>query len=372
MKNTKKYFGWFLLLVSSFFCSTFLFAQIQNEKGDLIMKNGEVISGDISYYYDQPTDIIFHDEKGAKNIFTPTQINEIQLNSGERFVSKTYQDKQDSQVLILQLIIESPIISLFKREENSQMYYYVSKNNSLYRLENNDVLIVKEGKNYTRQDYQYIGILGALMPDRPDLVKELRKIFLNEKDLSNLILDYNRGNVSYYWSSYVKEKRNPNWVFFGQFSNYVSYYVKPTTEASWGVIMGFQYYFSSVSRHSLKYSIDYSTYHFESSRDETISLGLRYEFDFWKSKKSSAFFMVHIADISYISSIKTRYILNNRTTETTNTIGFRPRLSPGIGFEVKPWSRIAIYAEVNRLMQLTYIPYNFSIGLKYDFGNKNW
>ncbi|MCK5838913.1 MAG: hypothetical protein KAG99_03645, partial [Bacteroidales bacterium] len=192
----KKHTTRVLLLVPFFFSSTFLFAQIQNEKGGLIMESGEVISGMISYYYDQPTIIIFHDERGAEKIFAPKQINEIQLNSGERFVSKTYQNKLVSQVLILQLIIESPMISLFKREENSKMYYYVSKNNSLYRLENNDVLVVKDGKNYTRQDYQYIGILGALMPDRPDLVKELKKIFLNEKDLSKLILDYNRGDVS--------------------------------------------------------------------------------------------------------------------------------------------------------------------------------
>jgi hypothetical protein len=139
-----------------------------------------------------------------------------------------------------------------------------------------------------------------------------------------------------------------------------------------GIVAGMQYYFSKTSRHSFKFAIDYSNYNipvlngltnqYYSYNEKDISIGCRYEYDFVRTSKFDAFLLMHILDMSYYSE----------TDPAEKGVELRPRFSPGIGFEVKPARHLALYAEMDNLLQFSCIPNSFSVGLKYDLCSSNW
>jgi len=354
------------LLLALLFFPAVVFAQIQSQEGKLILADGKALAGSVTYFYDKPAELYFFAESGAKHVYAPHQLQEIQLNNGEKFVSRNYKTNGDSASLLLKVLLESPKISLFSREENATEYFYVSKDDRLYRLENNEVYAQEGHKQYVRKDNKYIGTLSALMSDRMDLLENVRKAILQQKSLTKLIKEYNQGEETYEWKSGSKANREPNWVFFTQYSRYGFSKNFPVEARGYGNMAGFQYYFSKHSRHSFKASIDHSSFRFGEEGAQTFGLGLRYEMAFKKAEKFSAYMLVHMMDIAYVSY--------THPEEGFNENGFLPalRLSPGLGLEAKPLPRVAVYAEINNLFIIEELPKSISLGLKYDFGKTNW
>lgn len=356
----------FKLVLFLLFFPAALYAQIQSQKGLITLKSGDNLTGTVTYFYDQPNEIRFSGDQGTRQVFTADQVSEIKLNNGEKFVAKRYKTNADSASLVLKVLIESPKISLYVREENSTEYYYVSKGDVLYRLDNNNVYESQGDKKYLRKDHKYIGTLSSLMYDRIDLVQQLEKTSLRESSLTKIIREYNQGEAIYEWQGGKKAGKEPNWVFFTQYSKYGFSKNSPIEARGYGNMAGLQYYFSKHSRHSIKASMDYSSFRFGEEKAQTYGLGLRYEMAFKKAEKFSAYMLVHLMDIAYVS-----YSLPE---EGYNENGLKSalRFSPGIGFESKLLPRMAAYAEINNLLILEELPRSFSLGLKYDFGKTNW
>lgn len=354
-----------LLLFLTFFPAA-VFAQIINKPGELTLANGDVKTGFVSYFYDKPSEVIFSSEYGAKNVFQAKEIQGIKLENGERFVSKFYKTQGDSTFLVLKLIIESPKISLYVREDDATEYFYVSKDDALHRLENNKVYEKRGDKQYVRKDNQYVAILGALMADRVDIVAELDKVSLHEHSLAKVISKYNQGEATYHLLPGGKAEKESNWVLFTQYSQYGVPKEFARSARAFGNMVGLQYYFSQTSRHSLKVSADYINSVFNDESAVVYGLGLRYEWAFKKAESYTVYFQMHVAELGYVEYSNSRNRLN-RNGFTTSLM-----LSPGIGFEYKPLPRVAVYGEVNNLLQLYNIPKSFSLGLKYDFGKTNW
>ncbi|MDO6390589.1 hypothetical protein Q4E40_10665 [Pontibacter sp. BT731] len=354
-----------LILFLLFFPAA-LYAQIQSQKGAIILKSGDNLTGTVTYFYDQPNEISFSGDQGTRQVFTADQVTEIKLDNGEKFIAKRYKTNADSATLVLKVLIESPKISVYVREENSTEYYYVSKDDALHRLENNSVYEKQGDKKYLRKDHKYIGTLSSLMHDRMDLVQQLEKTSLRENSLTRIIREYNQGEASYEWQGDKKTEREPNWVFFAQYSKYGFSKDIPIEARGYGNKAGLQYYFSKHSRHSIKASMDYSSFRFGEEKAQMYGLGLRYEMAFKKTEKFSAYMLVHFLDIAYMSY--------SHPAEGYNENGLKSalRFRPSIGFESKLLPRMAAYAEINNLLVLEELPKSFSLGLKYDFGKTNW
>lgn len=374
----------FILLIT--FSTSILYAQIQNEKGKIVYKSGAIVNCQISYFFDQPSKIFIIDSSSNKSIIDPIQIKEMVLENGEKYVLKMYKNKLDSLSLIFQTLIESPKISLYMRDERDKNQLYVSKDNIFYKLENNEKIITNKEGTFRGYDYLYIGILKALMSDNHDIIEKLDNVKLTVKDIVEITTQYNNGDITYFWSTDTKIKKSPDWVLFGQYSNYHSYYTEQTTGFSFGVVTGFQYYFSSHSRHSFKFAIDYSNYKFEYDtlvsviwsgtgfkylwntckyNPKTYSLSCRYEYDFIKKNKYDFYLIFHFVDISYFSNLDKHF-------GPKKNFGIYPRLNPGFGLEIKPLNRFAIYAEINHLGKIRNILFNYSIGLKYNLSKNSW
>ncbi|MDX5438521.1 MAG: hypothetical protein LPK03_15060, partial [Pontibacter sp.] len=215
---------------------------------------------------------------------------------------------------------------------------------------------------------KYIGTLASLMYDRIDLVQQLDRIDLGENSLARVISEYNQGVATYEWLANIKAGRESNWVLFTQYSQYgISKHIPIPKEArGYGNMVGLQYYFSKHSRHSLKGSMHYNSFKFGEEGVRALGLGLRYEMAFKKAEKFSAYMLVHVMDIAYVSF--------THPVEDFNENGLKLALylSPGIGFETKPLPRFAAYAEINNLLVIEQLPRSFSLGLKYDFGKTSW
>lgn len=324
------------------------------------------MTGTITFFYDKPNEISFFDHQGVKQVLTANQVHEIRLENGEKFVAKRYKLYADSVSLVLKVLIESPKISLYVREENSTEYFYVSKDDVLYRLENNSVYEHQGNKRYLRKDHKYVGTLSSLMYDRIDLIQRLEKTGLSTNNLTKIIREYNQGEATYEWRGDREAGKESNWVFFTQHSQYAVDKNSPIEIRGYGNMAGLQYYFSKHSRHSFKASVDYSSVRFGEESVQGYGLGLRYEMAFKKVEKFSAYMLVHMVDIGYVSF--------SHPEEGYNENGLRAalRFSPGIGFESKLLPRVAAYAEINNLLVLEELPRSFSLGLKYDFGKTNW
>lgn len=363
----------FILIITSLYASS----QIQNEKGKLILETNDTILGSITYYDDLSSTVTYIDNKDSLNSCTIECINEIVLNNGIRYTTINYDDKKDGRVFV-QRIISSDLISLYASEENGLIYYYVGKDGISYRLENNKVFEERDDKRFSRYDNKYLGSLKIIMSDKPELFDQIDELNLTESDLIEIVLEYNEGNISFLMTTEkAASKTISNWVVFGQYSNFGTYYLaEPTFGYSYGIFGGSQIYFTKNKRHSFRFSLGYSHYELHAKHDsglsyltkdvyaEVFNIGITYEYIFFMTQRTNIYVLLHIADLSYVS----KYEHDEANTNISNSFVPMLRVSPGIGLEYKTKKRLSFYAELNSVLNADHIPSNFSIGLKYDLG----
>ncbi|NQU35881.1 MAG: hypothetical protein HQ521_21845 [Bacteroidetes bacterium] len=373
------------------FITFFAFSQIQNEKGKLILETNDTIVGSISYYDDFSSTVTYIDKNNNGNSCTIDCINEIILNNGIRYTTLVYPDGKDGKVFV-QKVIESNLISLYASEENGAIYYYVTKGDTIYRLENNyliekqsmnktsvnQVMKKNDNRKYSRSDNRYLGSLKMIMIDKPELFDKIDELKLNENDLIDIILEYNQGIISFMMTTEKAESKGiTNWVAFGQYSHFDTYYFsEPTYGNSYGIFAGTQMYFTKSRRHSLKFSIGYSQYKLK--KETKVGYGVYkrvkanavvYDFEFiyeyivFMTRRTNIYANMHIADFAHV----TKYYDDDNTKYDSYTLPI-PRFSPGVGIEYKSQKRFSFYCEVNHLLKASYIPLNFSFGIKYDIG----
>lgn len=369
-----------LLSLFLFTITNYLFAQIQSEKGKIILKDGTELKGTVTHFYDNAKEIILADSTGTKYTFTPDQIRRICLNNGKRFASGSFTKagQQHEAEIIMETILLSPTINLYKQDEPTTTFY-VEKDDKLYRLENNASIIEINGRSHKKYDHQYITVLNVLMGDQPDMVDELSKIKLNEDDLTSAILKYQKGEVTYYAKkAKASQKFKPYWAAIAAYSNYASYRLDETDEHSYGVQLGLQVYNYKGGRSSLRLPLEYAFYQFPYTyKAKAYTLSVKYLYDVVKRARFNAYLGVHLFDISYFDISKQEIprgsILKPRPTGPSlpnNSLSFMTRFSPFLGFEAKASEHMGIFAEANHLLQIGQLPTNFSLGVKYTLSHQ--
>lgn len=351
-----------LVLVCMFFWVNAANAQVQSENGEVTLKSGNKVKGQVSYSYDEADKVIVAGEQGRQT-YLSSEVENIVLENGRKLVSRVY-DKASGETLLLQSIIESTGISLYSEEKSDVLRYYVEKGDQLYLLTNNKVKVVRDHVPYHRDDKKYIGQLSILMADRPEMTDKLKDIDLKEADLIKVIQAYNRGDASYYMESDNSLTRETNWLYFMQYSHYGTFLLDDVVGG--GGMAGFQFYFAKEKRSSLKFGFNHSVYRYNDEEEASLSgMNLYYQLDGIRKEKFTFYFLVHILDVSVAkTSGDPRFI--------SDGFAVHPRLSPGMGFELKPGPRWGLYAELNHLFQLQSLPLNYSLGFRYDIGKSAW
>ncbi|MBB6612015.1 hypothetical protein H7F15_13275 [Pontibacter sp. Tf4] len=345
-----------LLLLALFtLFTTAAFGQIQSAQGKLLLTNGQEVSGTITHFYDQPSEIILLEPDNTKRTLLPAEVAEIQLTDSRRFVLHDL----NAQRLVFQLLISSEKLSLLKRETPSPVFY-IAKEKELHLLENNEETLLVNGKRYKKEDHRYVGILTAMMQDRIDLTQRIQRTKLKEQDLTALLLAYTNGNVSYYYQSDEKLERKPYWAAYAQYSNL--YQKDITTARSYAYQAGAQYYFTAASRNSLRFGLEYANYtHWNRFNTKTFELNLAYQYDFVKTSKMNAYVMATFFGIGHAE------LYDRETNETYSDFGAGIAVVPGMGFEYRSNQNLSFYGEINKLFDIDSLPKNYSLGIKYAF-----
>ncbi|HEY4651662.1 MAG TPA: hypothetical protein VIG72_09615 [Pontibacter sp.] len=330
------------------------FAQIQSEQGRLILNNGQELSGSITHFYDNPSEILLQGTDKTKSTYKATEVAEIQLADSRRFVVLPF----NTNPLVFQLLVDTDKISLLKRETPSPEFY-IAKDGQVHLLENNEKVIRIDGKDYKQKDNRYVGVLMTLLQDRVDLADRIQQTKLKEQDLAALVLAYTNGSVSYYSQNTAMVRKDAYWLAYAQLSNYKLKDV--TVGPSLNYEVGAQYYFSRGGRSSLRFGLNYATHKAEDVNTLTCMLITSYQYDFVKTSNlnaylASSFFALGYAKVDWIEE---------QNSESSFLAGFP--INPGLGFEYKPSGKLSFYAELNQLLLLKSLPHNYSLGLKYAF-----
>jgi len=344
--------------------------------GKIILNNNDTVNGFITYYDDFSSTVTYSDSTNNTNSCTIDCINEIILDNGYIFTTIDYDDGEDGSIFV-QKIIESKLISLYASEENGSVYYYVSKDNIAYKLENSE--ITTEGNNNKRYRYfdkKYIGIFKMVMSDKPELFDKIDNLKFTKNNMMNIVLEYNKGNVSYIMPTIItRSKSNANTVIFGQYNNFGNFYhAELTSGLSYGIFGGIQIYFSRNRRHSFKFPLGYSHYALEYDKmgpngitytknefADVISIGVTYEYIMFMTKRINIYTQINIGEFSFVTK---KYEDGNDEIFVSPI----PRLSPGIGLEYKTKKRLSFFAEINNILIFKAFPINFSAGVRYDVG----
>lgn len=342
----------------------YTFAQIQKEKGKIILKGGEELQGSITFFYDSPEEIIYYDSTDSKSFYSPSNINEIKLANGKRLISLESEHPNDGTHVVLKLILATNKIDLLS-SEGSKEILYASKNGKAYRLENNIVTLNDKGKEFKKLDYQYINVLSQLMSDRMDLVKDLNSVKLNTKELTALFLEYAEYNSTYYVKEQANQDSKSNYFSaFAQLNNHGGSFSNETNRISLGVQAGIQYNFWKGQKLAVKLAVDQSVHNFSDADFSILSFLSRFQYEFIQKSKYNAY--INLPFVSF-KNIQQNYHADWKEDKQFRSIGFD--LNPGLGIQAKPTEKTSLFLEVNNLLHMRSIPKNFSVGLSYRLSN---
>lgn len=345
-----KTFNTVLLL---FISLTSLFSQEFIKNSKVHLKDNLVISGDFYYYPSLPNSIEVVDSIGTKQIY---QISEIDFIESKSSLLRSF--KYNGKAKLFSSIVEGDKISLYKTDINEEQQFYALKGDQILWLKSGTREIKIKSKVYSKEIDSYKGILKFLVNDNAFLFKKIDGITYTEKDISDIIIAYNNGHISYFKNEVIEnQNRISDWKFYSQFSNYSSEpFFTENTSASSFMQIGGELFVSEGSRHSFKFGLEYGKFEDENyeSWDKYLNVNVSYLYDFYRMPKSNFYLGIRFFDIAKIWD------------NTDNDLSFVPRLSPSFGFEYHINNYLDIYVEVNHIFKLADMPYNFSIGLSYD------
>ncbi len=330
----------------------FLYAQESTMNVKVHFKDGKVITGDVFIYDTSPETFDL-----VTDVQETYRISEIEYFEGSGILVRrfTYRGKDK----LFTAIVEGKKMSLYKTEKIEEITFYVYKDGKMYKLEGGKMEIEKDGSRYVKENTRYKGTLKVLLSPDSALMSKVDKVKYKEKELSELVILYNEGKVSYVNYNSVASRRKKAAFFYLQYTNETDYTIYSdlnTTPYFWE--LGTKIKYDQNSRHSVKVGLEYGKITgelYEQDNYYHTSLAFTYLYDFFRLPNVNVYVSLRMMDISY-----DRGIYNNR-------FYLFPRLSPGIGLEFYSHEKIRAYLELNHLAILRRIPYNFSVGLAYQF-----
>lgn len=364
-----------LFLSLLFFIVNFpLLAQVQNQSGTITLSDNNKLDGEITFSFDEPNKINLN-QNGEIRRFKPHEIILIETANGKRFVSKKL-PQLDSAVHIFQALVESNKISLYETVISGKPELYITKNSQLYHLKNTEAASKEGNVRYRKMNNEYVSTLNILMQDDPDALSKIKNLKLHKDLIKDIVLFYNKGDISYLIQDKKNVRKEPNWVFYSQYSHYTTYVRQQEIHDGNGFSLGLQYYLSKDSRSSFRIGFEHLNYKKTSYTyspisnilvsekiDTTSSIAIQtfYINELVKKERYSFYLLINILNISYKYS---------HTSPNDVKVNPMIRISPGFGFDTKIMSKLSLYGELNNLLHLRVN--NFSFGLRYDLGKTTW
>jgi len=181
-----------LLLTALIFITEISFSQTDYRNGYVITNAKDTLFGLVDYReggkaYKSCSYKVSKDQDAVT--YEPTNIIGYGFEKDKTFQSREISIKnQIPQVVFLEVIVKG-LVSLYEYENT----YFIEKGNGgLQQLINETREVFVEGKTITINTNQYIGTINMLVFDCAELRTKVQKVRLTERNLTNLIEDYNQ------------------------------------------------------------------------------------------------------------------------------------------------------------------------------------
>jgi hypothetical protein len=181
-----------IILITLICIAEFSFSQTDYRKGYVITNSYDTLYGLVDYRENDKAYVScdFKVSKGQNTIaYEPGSIIGYGFENDKFFQSKEISIRnQPSQVVFLEVIVRG-FVSLYKFEDT----YFIEKgNNGLQQLINETNEVVVKGRRVLKNTNQHISTINMLVFDCAEIRTRVQKLRLSEKELTNLIEDYNR------------------------------------------------------------------------------------------------------------------------------------------------------------------------------------
>lgn len=328
----------------------------------IALKSNIQLKGDVFRYDTYPNTVTVKDSIGKSLIYDFKDIDYIRNSN---FLLKSIEF--ENTYLLFETLLIGQNMNLYKINVLETEIFYVQKAGILYLLEGGDKIVkvdskeqLKGSKQYLKEINTYKGTLIYLMKSDPSLVNEINRIKYTQKDISDLVLAFNQGVVSYIKTNATELiNRKPNWLTYVQYSHSYnnSYFTDENTTPNFfgaGVLV----YLSESSRHSIKMGMEYGTYSDPNQIywSDYLNLNINYNYDYYSTRNADFYLSLRLIDFGYV--------LESNTGDSY--IGILPRLSPGLGYQHRIGNKLRLYGEINNILKLLYILNNFSFGISFD------
>ena len=245
------------ILLIGFIIVLQLSAQEHLLNANVHFKDNTAIEGNMFLYESEPDFITVENNSGEKNRYPLKSVNYIE---NQITILRNFQ--YESTYKLLEALVESEKMSLYKKNSNETDLFYVVKSGEIYLLEGGKKTVIIDSKDYTADNYGYRGVLKALTRDDPSLSQKIDKVTYHQKELMDIVISYNNGKISYIKTgSLSKKNKKPNWLIYAQYSNNVSngfFTMNNITPQFFQA--GVKLYLTEISRHSFKFGFEYGVY----------------------------------------------------------------------------------------------------------------
>lgn len=333
-----------------------LFSQEFIKNSEIHFKNKSMVKGDFYHYDTNPNIIEVINLNGEKQVY---QISEIDFVKSKTTTFKIISYKGIEK--LFEIVIEGEKISLYETNIKDKNELFVLKNNEIFLLETGKNEFKIDSRTYSKENNRYKGILKYLMSDNVQISNKIDDLNYNKQEISNLIIAYNEGKISYFKNGDTENlNKKSDWRFYSQYSTYTSnpHFISNSYATSF-IQMGGELIVSEGSRHSLKFGVEYGKYNHEYSESwaKYLNININYLYDFYRMPNSNFYLGIRLFDIAKIWN------------DTYKDSQIFLRITPSFGYEYHVNNHLDLYIEMNHILQLEDMPNNFTIGISYDIKN---
>ncbi len=194
MKN--KYLLYCIALLST---TSFVFGQKDYKPGMIITNNNDTLCGliDMKSNYQNCRECIFI-EKNEQNpkTFFPEDIKAYKIENEKYYVSKKVTMNNKTQWVFLEFMVDGIVDLYYLKESND--YYFIEKDTSIYQLSNESRVEIINDKKYLKNSNQYKSILQYVFYDSPKIKNEIATTNFNYTSLIKVTKDYHNSVCNEY------------------------------------------------------------------------------------------------------------------------------------------------------------------------------
>ncbi|WP_224999361.1 outer membrane beta-barrel protein [Cesiribacter sp. SM1] len=203
-----------LIALMALFLSLNAYAQSNYRPGYIITIKGDTVAGFINYKGNKSSAKSCEYKKGLSGdviTYKPFDLKGYGFVNDKFFQSIEIRSTDNNGVSKDQLFVEVLVRGVVSLYRDPSAFYIAKGDSTLHKLVVREDLEVIDGKKMLRRSTHHIGILTYMMHDCGRLKEKIERIFIEEKDLTKLVEEYNRC-IS---TDYISYKESKPWFRAG-------------------------------------------------------------------------------------------------------------------------------------------------------------